>query len=587
MQEIEQIPTNYCREELYPLDFANGDDADDLDIQEREILDMCVIGSNDQDSSVWRFPVVPIEEWVYGKEYLNLEGVVRRPVVEDIVDFFKTKSNNPWDRYYDEAVFCEGIGSGKSFKTSIIATYFIHIMLCMRSPQRYFGISESSKIAIMNMSISEKNAKKVIFSEIMEKIKTCNWFNRYPWDHPEARMPDPNCQSELRFKKNLYIIPGSSSWRTAVGYNILVGIVDEAGSYRNTDNGDQCEDIYLALQRRLGSRFADKGAIIMAGSPMYEQDFVEAKIKEADEENTRILARRRTLWDAKYYDYDGDYFYVDRINRIILEGKPSDMTDIDQIPHIPFLFKAFRANVTKAYRDFGGRPSPTINSFFEQPSIVLKRINRARNEDPVGARGDFKDWLKCLDPMAFHTIHIDLAISGDACGLCLGHFDSLTAEGGVRIYIDLFMRLVGSKEHPIQIAKVRDYIYALTEMGFPIQLITFDGFQSTDSIQILEKKGYIAEYLSVDRNALPYNNLKEAINENRVDYYSVSNNFSDEKSASEVLVRELMQLEDIEGKKVDHPPKGSKDVADAMCGVVHNIVTKYQDYHGVVKAKIL
>src|SRR5881397_4186229 len=39
----------------------------------------------------------------------------------------------------------------------------------------------------------------------------------------------------------------------------------------------------------------------------------------------------------------------------------------------------------------------------------------------------------------------------------------------------------------------------------------------------------------------------------------------------EIAVKELMELQDT-GKKVDHPEKGSKDVADAMAGVVYTLM---------------
>ena len=37
-----------------------------------------------------------------------------------------------------------------------------------------------------------------------------------------------------------------------------------------------------------------------------------------------------------------------------------------------------------------------------------------------------------------------------------------------------------------------------------------------------------------------------------------------------LLVQELSRLELVKGKKVDHPPHGSKDLADAVCGAVFN-----------------
>lgn len=80
-------------------------------------------------------------------------------------------------------------------------------------------------------------------------------------------------------------------------------------------------------------------------------------------------------------------------------------------------------------------------------------------------------------------------------------------------------------------------------MGYNIKLVTLDGYQSTDLMQILKKKGIRADYLSVDRTIDPYNILKEAFYEKRIDIPFV-----------EELDRELRRLELVKGVKVDHPP---------------------------------
>jgi hypothetical protein len=105
-------------------------------------------------------------------------------------------------------------------------------------------------------------------------------------------------------------------------------------------------------------------------------------------------------------------------------------------------------------------------------------------------------------------------------------------------------------------------------------------------MQILKKRGYNAEYLSLDRKLLPYENFKASINEDRINFYLKPSGDPENPSASEVLVKEAMALEEIQGKKVDHPPKGSKDVADAVAGVNHNIVENHQRF-GRIQAQIV
>ncbi len=97
--------------------------------------------------------------------------------------------------------------------------------------------------------------------------------------------------------------------------------------------------------------------------------------------------------------------------------------------------------------------------------------------------------------------------------------------------------------------------------GFNIAQVSYDGFQSVDSRQILQRQGFRTKLVSVDRDLAAYETLKELINTGRLrmpDY--------------EPLKRELRSLEIIRGRKVDHPPRGSKDVADSVAGAVSEAV---------------
>ncbi|MEE8273416.1 MAG: hypothetical protein V3R88_01910, partial [Alphaproteobacteria bacterium] len=73
------------------------------------------------------------------------------------------------------------------------------------------------------------------------------------------------------------------------------------------------------------------------------------------------------------------------------------------------------------------------------------------------------------------------------------------------------------------------------------------------------KAGIRAEELSVDRTPEPYEYLRRCLYQNRVAMVE-----------SETLKVELAQLEfNTEKNKIDHPPRGSKDLADAVCGAIY------------------
>jgi hypothetical protein len=156
---------------------------------------------------------------------------------------------------------------------------------------------------------------------------------------------------------------------------------------------------------------------------------------------------------------------------------------------------------------------------------------------------------------------------GDFAGFAMAHFggweiDEITNEKRKKVVIDLVERIGASHvTGEVDLEEVRNKIYGLKEMGYFIKLITLDKFASADFLQILKRKGFRADYLSVDRTVEPYQTLKE---------YVYAKNLSCHKCP--ILLDELCGLEITKSSKVDHVPGAHKDLADAVCGAVYNCV---------------
>ena len=76
---------------------------------------------------------------------------------------------------------------------------------------------------------------------------------------------------------------------------------------------------------------------------------------------------------------------------------------------------------------------------------------------------------------------------------------------------------------------------------------------------IIQRRGIIGEELPVDRTPDPYERLRDRLYEDRIAMVD-----------SPSLRRELIELErNAESGHIDHPPRGSKDVADAVCGAIY------------------
>jgi len=148
-----------------------------------------------------------------------------------------------------------------------------------------------------------------------------------------------------------------------------------------------------------------------------------------------------------------------------------------------------------------------------------------------------------------------------------------------KVWIDFMLRVRPVRGEQIDITKIVAFILNLRNYGFPLQRVTFDGYQSTMAIQIIQKAGQLPQYrryahfynlldldsnlLSVDRTDVPYTVLRDCLNYQCINYYKY-----------EPFIDEVLSLEhDYEKKKVDHPEGGSKDVADAVAGVVYGVAT--------------
>jgi len=479
-----------------------------------------------------------------------------------------------------------------SYTLSLISCYVAYLILCLKDPCKFFNLAPGSKFAIVNNSITQKNAKRVVFSEIYNKILTSPWFQ-------DKYRPNPRIQSELQFDylpdnpdlidprrkyKSVTIIPGSSSEFSAIGLQLFLGIIDEASKYPIINEVSQAETIYTTMDRRVTSRFGSRGLLVIAGSPQYTGDWLDAKYKESLDDEL-ILTKNIPLWEAKQSTWFIDeetknkFFYFHPTDEVIIEEDNPKKYDCIKIPDLREYRKAFEKNPSGAKRDLGGMPSDSLKPFFTIQSAIDKCIDYTRKSPCFKETGDqpfkFKDWFRPISA-GVHIVHADFSLmrGKDSTGISIGHIDHVDEEGSVYVYIDAMIRMRGTKEKRLDLATIREVIYELTARGFNIGLITTDRFQSYDCRQILEKKGYNCDLLSVDQNIQPYNDLKEAVYEKRVNYYD-----------DPIFIREIKLLEDINGKRVDHPPgvnaidgmKNSKDISDSVAGVVHNLIKYHRE----------
>ena len=516
-----------------------------------------------------------------GPDYLNIEARVRKSIIAALVEIIGDEVDGYRMTKFPRAMITGGIGIGKTTVASIVLPYLTHWVLCLRDPQGFFNLLPGSRIAFMQMSTSESQAKEVVFGDIKARIEYSKWFqDKYPFDR--------NFKNQLRFEKDIWILPGDSAETTFEGYNILGGILDEADSHKVTQHKDYAEAGYDTIHARVDSRFEDRGFLLVIGQMKRANGFAAKKYAEM-KRDPQAYAIRMTIWESlgwdHYLDANGerDSFHYDTSRKEVVPSGAAVLAANKNIIEIPRVYlKSFENNPEKALRDLAGIPPATGSPFI---SLVYK-IEACRDrwlerypgfETPVDVAGQVAKWFQSMNSLP-RVAHLDMAYSadGDALGLAMAHVEEMvTIDGEDKPYIifDLLMRIHAPAGREIFIGDVRRILYDLRDnRKFKLKKVTMDGFQSTDTRQQLQKRRIESEIISVDKQVLPYHDLREAIYEDRVDFPKYMVRYRPyESDLTEVAVKELSELVD-NGVKIDHPEDGSKDVADAMAGVVFTLM---------------
>lgn len=546
-----------------------------------------------------------------GPGYLDEADKIRPGIMSALIEIFGEEIDPHWISVKRKAVVTGGIGIGKTTFASIVLPYMVHWVSCLKDPQDYFDLMGDSRIAFMMMSTSTSQARQVLFDDIKGRINNAQWFK----DHCQY---DDKWETQLRFPRNIWIIPGNSLETTFEGYNILGGVIDEGDSHRVTEQKDYAEAGWDTIHSRIDSRYSDpvaeknKGLLIAIGQMKTASGFMARKYNELLSDPDGV-AVRMSIWEARgwhlYTEDKGDIerrretsprrsFYFDKRRKVAVHkndigpgGVTSDMIEV------PLAFASNFANdPLKALRDLAGIPPESDDPFISNADRIEacqdRWVERYGSQSPVDSSAHepkLAEWVRCNDSLR-RVVHIDIAYSanGDALGFAMGHVPEIVDVDGEEkplIVFDVLYRQRAAPGTEVQLSDIRKLIYELIDRGFNIKYVSLDGFNSKDTVQQLNRRRIRSQVVSVDRTKAPYEDLRDAINDMRVEFprYMTKLRKGDMKDVN-IAYKELAELTDM-GRKIDHPPAGSKDVADAMAGVVYKLMKDASFRRGATRAR--
>jgi len=433
-------------------------------------------------------------------------------------------------------------------------------------------------------------------------------------------------------EKNIRIIPVSVRSADAMGRDVFGGIIDETdfmeGSVLRSGSGLKkpgekpfAELLHESITRRMKSRYDVAGVLpgklLLSSSARHKTSFTNKRIGLVANE-PHVFCRDYAIYDVKPAEnFSKKRFWVmvgtERIRHRILTkveykamGVMERQSLIEQgcrFIRVPENFRSdFESNIEDAIRDVAGVVTVALSPFIQLQDKIYECVDPTlfhplSTETWSTDRTPFINWDKLVrqyeyrigpgrkgmeirpirHPHAPRHVHFDLSLGAqDAAGICIAHVvdtiqvERRTAEGNPildeapLIEVDLLLRIEPPLNGEINFASVRGIVYDFMKHGYVFNFASSDKFQAHDTIQQLDAQGIEGAIVSVDKTMEPYTYLKTAIYEGRLSLYDYP-----------IVLEELVHLQrDETRQKVDHPQNGSKDVADALAGVVFTLSTK-------------
>jgi len=266
-----------------------------------------------------QFRDIDVETLICDEYFLGLKDFIFPQHLDDIIELWEERRKRP----INLALFEQSIGSGKSYIASILVWLQWFEITTIFDPQKHFGLAPGSTIALMTMSRTELQARRVIFSDVFKRFQSPFNKDYFP--------PNPRYQKEIQIAQNNTVVyAGTSSELSALGYNLFAGVIDEANFLEVVEGSkkadhkevyDAAEAMYNAVMNRMVSRFMLAGEvpgfIVMISSRKSRDSFMEKKIKEAvtrqGDPTLQIFYKVHSLWDAKPDKFfpSKKYFYID------------------------------------------------------------------------------------------------------------------------------------------------------------------------------------------------------------------------------------------------------------------------------------
>ena len=502
-------------------------------------------------------------------QYNIVEAMSQIYYKKDLEDLMGTNNGSAYyDKYTKNEIILQlGKGSGKDFTSTVGCAYLVYKLLCLKDPAKYFGKPSGDAIDLINVAINAQQAKNVFFKGFKTKIESSPWFAGKFYAKADS----------IEFNKSITVYSGHSERESHEGLNLILAVLDEISGFASevgtgNEQGKTAENIYKAFRGSVDSRFPDLGKVALLSFPRYVGDFISKRYEDVIAEK-EVIEKKHTFIinpalpednpdNTFEINWDEDYIKSYKFPGVLAIKRPT--WEVNPTRKIEDFKLSFFTDPGDALMRFACKPTYSSDAFFKQRD-KLEKCMSLRN--PIDSNKRFDSSFK-PDPEKIYYIHADLAQKHDKCAVAIAHVDKWVNVQVLKDYeqispvviVDAVAWWEPKVEGPVNLSDVKNWIINLRRQGFNIGMVTFDRWQSFDIQQELKSVGIRTDTVSVAKKH--YEDFAMLVYEERVAMPLIP-----------LLLEEMGELKIINDKKVDHPRKKSKDLADAVCGAVFGAIS--------------
>ena len=523
---------------------------------------------------------VDVKTFVEGEAYLGqpklsdiqydiVQAMSQIYKLEDLQEIMGSAEGAAYYKKYtkNELILQLGKGSGKDFVSTVACAYVVYKLLCLKDPARYYGKPSGDAIDIINVAINAQQAKNVFFKGFKTKIEKSPWFAGKFYAKADS----------IEFDHSITVYSGHSERESHEGLNLLMAVLDEISGFATeigtgNDQGKTADNIYKAFRASVDSRFPDLGKVALLSFPRFPGDFISQRYDDVILDKEVITKTHKFIMNPELPDdMEGNSLEITWDEDTIISYKYPGMYAIKRptwvvnpTRKVDDFKLAFYTDLGDAMQRFACIPTYSSDAFFKQIDKV-KACMSIRN--PLDSHRRFDETF-VPDPDKKYYVHADLAQLHDKCAVAIAHVDKWVNIQVIKDYqqvapvvvVDAVAWWEPKVEGPVDLSEVKQWIQNLRRLGFDIDMVSFDRWQSFDIQNELKQVGMRTETVSVAKKH--YEDMAMLVYEERL-----------VMPAIDLLFEELTELKIVKQNRVDHPRKKSKDLADAVCGAIFGAIS--------------